>query len=318
MKSFKQENQRKTVLLFILFPVILYIISFIIFGLLEYENFILIGKDSFDIVLNNTNSFFWIIIIWCIIRWIICYFREKNIIFNLSWAKELKRSENPELYNIVENICISNGIPMPKIAIMEEDWMNAFALWIKPKESWIAFTRWLLKNLNKSEVEAVAGHELTHILNKDCLLSYFAVVYIWVFSLVWSLIFNISRNINVSKKHWKFVIWAYLFWLAFTILWYTIYPLIRLAVSRKREYLADLWSVELTHDNQAMISALRKISWNPNVNKVNEQLTWFLIADPSINNIWNYAQTKRKSTTSILDTHPSIEDRIAKLEQYIK
>lgn len=317
MENFKRSNQRKTILIFLWFPIILYIVIFI--------TFCLIDENQVDNIMNEANSLFILVIIVCIIRWIVSYYKEKDIMFKLSWAKELQRSENPELYNIVENLCIANWIPMPKIAIINEPGMNAFALWVKPRESRVAFTKWLVENLNRQEIEAVAWHELTHILNKDCLLSYFAIVYIWIFTLLGTLLYEWWYYLNLGSKKSKTNSLIYLLGFWFIILWYTVYPLMRLAISRKREYMADLWSVQLTHDTQAMISALRKISWNPSVVWANEQISSLFIAEPLWKNNYekswleNYASSqKRKSTTSRLDSHPSIEDRIAMLEQYIQ
>ena len=244
--------------------------------------------------------------------------------FGLSGAKEVTRKENPEIYNIVENLCITKWLPMPKIAIMEEQGMNAFATWRKQEDSWVAFTRGLLQNLNKNEIEAVAWHELTHLMNRDSLLMYVAYVFVWAVSMVWQIIIRsrTSSSSSSSKKSW----WIFFFGLAFLLLWYLLYPLVKLAISRKREYMADLWSVELTKDNRAMISALRKISTNSYVAKSNTNISSFFIADPksylgnrsvlnqATDNKW--METTKKIKTSIRDSHPSIDDRIARLQQY--
>ena len=115
-----------------------------------------------------------------------------------------------------------------------------------------------------------------------------------------------------------------IFGMAFLALGYLFYPLIRLAISRKREYMADLWSVELTRDNQSMISALRKISSNSYVSKASDSISSFFIAQPKMNwyvnqygvNIKLDEEWKKKIKTSIWDSHPSIDDRIEKLQQY--
>lgn len=266
------------------------------------------------------------------IRWIVSFFLQKDIMFWLSGAKAITRKENPELYNIVENLCITKWIPMPKIAIMNEQWMNAFATWWKQEDSWVAFTSGLLENLDKKEIEAVAGHELTHLINKDSLLMYVAYVFVWVVTLVgqylvkssyYTWLSSSSSSDSSSKSSgWN---WLVIFGLAFLALWYLFYPLIKLAISRKREYMADLWSVELTRDNEAMISALRKISTDSTVVKANSWISSFFIADPSVF-LWNTVRTRRwmrtyasngwKIKTSIWDSHPSIDDRIARLKQY--
>ena len=316
MQSFKAENQRKTILLLVLFPVLLFVIFWVIISLFFTES--TWTENIFNEWLNITLSIFPIVLIVLWIRWIVSFVLQKDIMFGLSGAKEITRKENPEIYNIVENLCISKWLPMPKIAIMDEPWMNAFATWWKQKDSRIAFTSGLLQNLDRREIEAVAGHELTHLINKDSLLMYVAYVFVGVVSVVWQIIVRSWRSSSSSKKSW----WILVFGLAFLLLWYLLYPLVRLAISRKREYMADLWSVEITRDNQSMISALRKISSNSYVAKANENISWFFISDPknylNNHNILNQAKTEnpKKIKTSIRDSHPSIDDRIAKLQQY--
>ena len=195
--------------------------------------------------------------------------------------------------------------------------MNAFATWWKKDDSWVAFTSGLLKNLDKREIEAVAWHELTHLMNKDSLLMYVAYVFVWVVSVIWQLILRSWTSSSSSRKNW----WIFFFWLAFLFLWYLLYPLIRLAISRKREYMADLWSVELTRDTESMISALKKISGNSYVSKANTNISSFFISDPK-RYLRNYSVGNRatedvkKIKTSIRDSHPSIDDRISRLQSY--
>ena len=326
MQSFKAENQRKTVLLLILFPVVLFVVFRIVISLF-YTNWY---TDRFAEWFNTTLWIFPIVIVVLVAWGVISFYLQKDIMFGLSWAKPITRKENPEIYNIVENLCITKWIPMPKIAIMQEEWMNAFATWWKKDDSWVAFTSWLLKNLNKREIEAVAGHELTHLMNKDSLLMYVAYIFVGVVSIVgqyiirlWASFTSSSLNKSSSNKSdessssgaWS---WLYVLGMAFLILWYLFYPLIKLAISRKREYMADLWSVEITRDSESMISALRRISSNPTVTKSNEKISWFFIESPHryIRLGANSTDIKKKTKTSIRDSHPSIDDRIEKLQQY--
>ena len=314
MQSFKAENQRKTVLLLVMFPLFLLLIFWVILSVCFTDT------GSWEDWWNLTMQVFPIVMFVVIIWWIISFVRQKDIMFWLSGAKPITRKENPEIYNIVENLCIAKGLPMPKIAIINEPWMNAFATWWRQKDSWIAFTSWLLENLDKREIEAVAGHELTHLINRDSLLMYVAVVFIWIVSIAGEFILRIWRSSNSKKSGW-----IILFWLAFLLLWYLFYPLVRLAISRKREYMADLGSVEITKDSQSMISALKKISSNSYVSQANESISSFFIAEPKMAVssmksseywLWNYASNNWKIKTSIRDSHPSIDDRIARLKNY--
>ena len=320
MQSFKAENQWKTVLLLVLFPVSLVFILWIVLSLFFTDT------GSWQDWWNMTLGYLPLIILGLGIWGVVSFVLQKDVMFWLSGAKAITRKENPELYNIVENLCISRWLPMPKIAIMNESWMNAFATWWRQKDSRIAFTSWLLEKLDKREIEAVAGHELTHLINKDSMLMYVAYVFVWVVSLAWQYLLRAPlygssfSNDNDDQKWWNG--W-FIFWIALLALGYLFYPLIRLAISRKREYMADLGSVELTGDNQAMISALRKISSNSYVSKANDSISSFFIAEPKIwginsakEKMRNYAWSERKIKTSIRDSHPSIDDRIARLQNY--
>ena len=315
MQSFKEENQKKTVLLLVLFPTVLFVIFWVVLTLFFTDT------GSWNDGLSMTLRLCPLILIGLGIWWIISFVLQKDIMFWLSGAKAITRKDNPEVYNIVENLCISRWLPMPKIAIMNEPWMNAFATWWRQKDSWIAFTSGLLQNLDKNEIEAVAWHELTHLINRDSLLMYVAYIFVWVVTLVWQYILRVWYSTSSSKKN----SWIFVFGIAFLILWYLFYPLIRLAISRKREYMADLWSVELTRDSQSMISALRKISSNSYVAKANNSISSFFIAEPRVptssiasEEYWlkNYASDDWKIKTSIWDSHPSIDDRIARLQNY--
>lgn len=315
MQSFKAENQRKTVILLVLFPAVLFVIFWVVLTRFFTDT------GSWDDGLSMTLGIFPLILIGLGIRWIISFVLQKDIMFWLSGAKAITRKDNPEVYNIVENLCISRWLPMPKIAIMDEKWMNAFATWWRQKDSWIAFTSGLLENLDKKEIEAVAWHELTHLINRDSLLMYVAYIFVGVVTMAGQYILRVGYSSSSSKK----TSWIFIFGLAFLVLWYLFYPLIRLAISRKREYMADLGSVELTRDNQSMISALRKISNNSYVAKANDSISSFFIAEPrvtvsDVNRVeywmWNYASKDWKIKTSIRDSHPSIDDRIARLQNY--
>lgn len=320
MQSFKAENQRKTLLLLVLFPVSLIFILWIVLSLFFTDWTV----DKFAEWWNMTLWYIPLIILGLGIWWVVSFVLQKDVMFWLSGAKPITRKDNPEIYNIVENLCISRWLQMPKIAIMNESWMNAFATWWRQKDSWIAFTSWLLQNLDKREIEAVAWHELTHLMNNDSMLMYVAYIFVWVASLAWQYLLRVplygTSSSNDNQRWWNG--W-FIFWIALLGLWYLFYPLIRLAISRKREYMADLGSVELTGDNQAMISALRKISTNSYVSKANDSISSFFIVEPKIKGIlkvkqWmkHYAFSGKKTKTSIRDSHPSIDDRIARLQNY--
>ena len=290
-----KSNKLKTIALLISFPVVLFLIVYIVA--------IIFSSGTVNDVINISL----IISIVVTIIWTISLFFQKKIIFGYTWAKELSRKENPKIYNIVENLCISQWIKTPKIGIIQDSSMNAFATGWSEKDSWVVFTTWLIDKLQDREIEAVAWHELTHIANRDCRLMAVIVVYIWIISTVWSYMLRWWIYWwNNDKSKLKLIP---LIWLICISLWYIFYPLIRLAISRKREYLADAWSVLMTKDRNAMISALQKISTDPTVETIQKDTVAAMCIE---NPLWKM----KKWLTNLLATHPSIEDRIAALNNY--
>lgn len=301
IQSWVQNNKIKSWILIFLFPAILWIVIFCVCYIATGD---IISIDKrLDTSLSYTGTILLILIPILIVRLLIAFYYEKSIMFSFSWAEEVKRKDYPELYNIVENLCISRWLATPKIGIIEDEWMNAFALWWNSKDSRICFTKGLIRNLNKKEIESVAWHELTHIINKDCLLMAVIILYIWAISTLWGFLvrntFFISSDEN--KKSWNI---AFYLWIALILLGYIFYPITRLAISRKREFLADAGSVLLTQDKESMISALKKISKNSEVQLNNESVASLFIANPL------------SKISNLFKTHPSIEDRIKALENY--
>lgn len=295
------SNRFRTIVLIILFPIILFIAIYMVF--------LLLGSPEPTQETIYTFYILWpILFIWLLIS----FWFHKQILFKFSGAREVTRKEDPEIYNIVENLCISRWLPTPNIWIIEDKWMNAFAVWRDPKNSWIVFTRWLIQNLNRKEIEAVAAHELSHIINKDNLIMTVIVIFIWAVSTIWYILF---RSLVFSRR-WDARAKAVLFfiWLALVIIWSIVYPIMKFAVSRKREYLADAWAVELTKDNYAMISALEKISGKPNVASLeDENISNMCIEDPLQKQKIGWV---RSSLHKLFSTHPTVEDRIKALKSY--
>lgn len=295
------SNKTKTIILLVCFPVLLYLITYVVML------FVSKWESASENATNAINIALALSIIVTII-WTISLFAQKKIIFNYTWAKELDRKDNPRIYNIVENLCIAKWLKTPKIWIIQDNSMNAFATWRSDKDSRVVFTTWLINRLEDKEVEAVAWHELTHIANRDCRLMAVIVVYIWILTTIWSYLIRIGISWNGSSKS-KLKLALPIIWGICLVLWYIFYPLIRLAISRKREYLADAWSVILTKDKDAMISALQKISTDSTV----ESITRDTVAAMCIENpLWKI----KKGFSNLLSTHPSIEDRIAALQKY--
>lgn len=296
------SNKTKTILLLICFPVLLYLITYIVMSFIPtWESASQNATNAIDIALTVS--------IIVTIIWTIALFIQKKIIFNYTWTKELERKDNPRIYNIVENLCISKWLKTPKIWIIQDNSMNAFATWRSDKDSRVVFTTWLINRLDDREISAVAWHELTHIANRDCRLMAVIVVYIWILTTIWSYIFRWWVYWGSSNSKWKFKTILPLIWIICLVLWYIFYPLIRLAISRKREYLADAWSVLLTRDRDAMISALQKISTDSTVESIQRDTVAAMCIENPLGKI-------KKGFANLLSTHPSVEDRIAALKNY--
>ncbi|MDD2486838.1 MAG: M48 family metallopeptidase [Candidatus Gracilibacteria bacterium] len=313
------SNRTKTFLLLLLFPILVFGIVFLIMYFLS------IGNPNPNIPLQSDYYLFKsldgslqiftflgpILLIWCLISFTF----HRYFIFTFTGAKPLTRKENPEIYNIVENLCISRGLPTPSIGILEDDSLNAFAVGWNPKKAWIVFSRGILEKLNKQEIEAVAAHELTHIMNKDGLLLVAVIVFIGAVAAIGEITFRFGINMGKdsdSRDGTQLKIIMILVGIAFLILGYMVLPLVQLAVSRKREYLADAGSVELTKDKNAMITALKNISNDSTIESIKkDSISALCISSP-------FPKTKGIGNWfhEFFSTHPSIENRVAMLEKY--
>src|SRR5579864_7701581 len=201
------------------------------------------------------------------ILWIvIAYYFHQAMIDAVTGGREVTRTEEPRLYNLLENLCISRGITVPKLKVMESEALNAFATGMNEKQYAITVTTALIKRLDDAELEAVLGHELTHIRNGDVRMMIIAVIIAGAIAFIAELVarlwfyngfsFGRSRDREGGGSGAGFAI---LIAVALLVVAYVLSFLIRLALSREREYLADAGSVELTKNPDAMISALRKI-----------------------------------------------------------
>jgi heat shock protein HtpX len=191
----------------------------------------------------------------------ISYFFSDKIVLGISGAKPIKKEDNPMLYRIVENLCIASGLPLPKIYIIEDTATNAFATGRDPKHAAIAFTSGILQKLNKQELEGVTAHELSHVGNRDTLLMSVVSVLVGMIALLsdWflrSMWYGGRDNDRDSKSGTIFMVLA----IVAALLAPLVATLIQLAVSRRRELLADASGVLLTRHPKGLENALLKIS----------------------------------------------------------
>jgi heat shock protein HtpX len=246
---------------------------------------------------------------------LIAYKFHQSMIDSMTDAQEISRSDDPHLYNILENLCISRGITTPKLRISDEDGLNAFATGLNEKQYSITVTRGLIEALDDKELEAVLGHELTHIRNGDVRMMVVAVVIAGVISFFGELIFRMffqasyyggfgGRRSGGDGDRKGGAGLAIIIAIALIVVAWLLSVVIRLALSRQREYLADAGSVELTKNPDAMISALRKIENRGELHHATSAVMEMCIDNP------------RVGFANIFDTHPSVDARVKALMQY--
>lgn len=244
--------------------------------------------------------------LWFVIAW----FSYQSMIEASVGARSLTRKEAPELYNLLENLCVSRGLTMPALNVIETPALNAFASGLSEKSYKVTVTRGLIETLDKDEIEAVLAHELTHIMNKDVRLLIIAVIFVGVFSFFGELVFRnmFYRGVRVgghtrsrsgdSRGGGILILVA----IAMIVIAYVLALVIRFSLSQKREFLADAGAAELTRNPDAMISALKKISGHSKVDAPND------IQQMMVDNSQPFA--------GVFATHPPIEKRIGALMKF--
>jgi heat shock protein HtpX len=249
--------------------------------------------------------------------WIwIAYKFHQSMIDAVTGGQEVTRAEQPRLYNLLENLSISRGIPMPKLKVMESPALNAFATGMNEKQYSITVTSGLLASLDDAEVESVLGHELTHIRNGDVRMMVIAVIIAGVIGFFAEMFFRIlfnwggswrssrsSSSDGDSKGKGGFILAIVIAVVLIAVAW-ALSLMIRLALSRRREYLADAGSVELTKNPDAMIAALRKIENRGELEGATSAVMEMCVDNP------------REGFADLFATHPPVDARVAALVRY--
>jgi len=241
---------------------------------------------------------------------VVAYYFHQSMIDAITGGREVTRIQQPRLYNLLENLCISRGIPMPKLKVMDSEALNAFATGMNEKQYSITVTSSLLDLLDDAEIESVLGHELTHIRNGDVRMMVIAVVIAGAISFFAELFFRLwfyggfrgPRSSGERRSSGAGL--AILFAIALIVVAYILSFVIRLALSRSRELLADAGSVELTKNPDAMISALRKIEGRGELPGATSAVMEMCIDNP------------REGFGELFDTHPSVDTRVAALVKF--
>ncbi|MEO1251266.1 MAG: M48 family metallopeptidase [Pseudomonadota bacterium] len=305
------NNNLKSVLLLAGFPLLLLLLLFAVsalyVGLTQYVDSL---ADGLSLAAAQTARI-WPFAFLGAGLWFVFAFLSHQAIINASvGAKGLARREAPDLYNDLENLCISRGITPPALNIIETPALNAFASGVSEKSYRITLTRGLIEALDREEARAVLAHELTHIRNRDVRLLIIAVVFVGIFSFVGELIYRglfrtgvkiggHTRSRNGDSRGGGALIIVALIAIALA---YLLALAIRFSLSRKREYLADAGAVELTKNPDAMIRALEKISGRAAFDAPND------VRQMMVENKARFA--------GVFATHPPIKKRIEALKVY--
>jgi heat shock protein HtpX len=301
------KNNTNSVLILVMFPVIFFGLTWLFFFFSSF------GSEE-QRTLSQINQSFLItapfIIIGVIIWFTIAWFSHSSMINAATNSKPLARNENKRVYNLVENLCISAGMTMPKVNVIEDDSLNAFASGIDSKTFSVSLSRGIINKLNDEELEAVIAHELTHIKNRDVRLLIISIVFVGIFAFISETLLRSMRfgRMGRGKKEGAGIVIV----LLLALVGYLIASLFRFALSRKREYLADAGSAELTRRPLALASALRKVAADPTIEAVKRKdVAQMFIENPQVKE-----EKSSFSLTLLFATHPPISKRIQLLEQF--
>lgn len=248
-------------------------------------------------------SILYIAVIFALVMNVGSYWFSDKLVVSMTGARPIAKGEYPELWNIVENLSITAGLPMPKVYVVEDPAPNAFATGRDPEHAVVAATTGLLQILDRTELEGVMAHELSHVGNRDMLVSTVAVVLAGFVAILADFFLRATMFGGDERKHPIFLVLA----IVGIILAPIAAQLIQLAISRKREYLADASGALLTRYPEGLASALEKIShYSRPMHRANNATAHLFIADP-------FGTEKRsigEKISGLFQTHPPAEDRI--------
>ncbi len=292
-----ESNRFKTWLIMLLFAIFITFVVFIFSNALGFRGPSALGFSGIALIIAGIMNFF-------------SYYNSDKIVMAISKAKQIQKKDNPTLYRTVENLCIASGLPMPKIYIIEDGAPNAFATGRDPQHAAIAFTTGILSKLSKLELEGVTAHELSHVGNYDTRLMTIVSILVGTVALLADFFLRISFYSRGDRDEDRggqavFVVLG----LVMAILAPIAATLIQLAISRKREFLADASGALLTRNPEELASALIKISNDPEPLEVANKATAHLyIANP-----FKDAHKGVSLFANLFNTHPPIAERVKAL-----
>lgn len=301
-----RKNNFNSAVLLIAFPALLLGMTYAIIYFSSGEH----GEDPNQLFLGSLPFVLGAVGIWFLIAWA----GHGAFIRMATGSKPLERMENKRVYNLVENICISQGMQMPKVYIIHDDSLNAFASGIDNRSYAVSLSKGIIEKLDDDELEGVIAHEITHIKNRDVRVLIVSIIFVGIFAFLAEMAFRSlrfagsGRKSKDSKGSGGIILIA----IVVTAVAYFISILLRFGISRKREYLADAGAAEITKKPYALASALRKISGDPLIEAVESRDVAQLFIDnpkPSTH--------RSASWDNLFATHPPVEKRIELLEQFV-
>jgi heat shock protein HtpX len=325
LRTYIWNNRLKSLVLLAGFPFLLFLIAFAFALLVSAMSDPDIGEGiryAFEI----TPSLIPVALTGALVWFVIAWFANQKIVDVITGARALDRRSEPRVWNLLETLCISRGITMPRLRVIESPALNAFASGVRRNQYTVTVTRGLIDTLNDAELEAVLAHELTHIENRDVQLLVIAAVFVGVISLAGDLLIRGPRMIFMGRRGGGWggsgsssrsgsrgsgrsggggsAIVLILIAVAIFLLARFLAIVLRMAMSRKREFLADAGAVELTKNPDAMISALRKIEGRSDL-PAPVQIQEMYLDHP-----------RAAGLAGLFATHPSIDARVAALVKF--
>lgn len=253
----------------------------------------------------DTWIILFIAIVWSLLMNFFAYWYSDKLVLRTMRAKQVTKEDEPELYRLTENLAIAAGLPMPRLYIMEEKQPNAFATGRNEKHASVIVTRGLMERLDRSELEGVIAHELSHIRNKDILIGTVVIVMVGAISMVSNVAFRMSFFQDSNRRDGGLMI---LIGLIGLILAPLAAAVIKASISRRREFLADASGALITRYPEGLASALAKISGDPNqLSRATTSNAHLFVVSPF------HGQQSKEWLVGLFATHPPVEERIKRL-----
>ena len=295
-----RENNIKTAILVALFPISFIALIFLFCWI------IMPATDALNTTIQVAIPTFIVCAVWMIISWAF----GDSMMLSGAGAREIHddTAENKKIFRAVENVALAAGLPTPRVYIIEDNGLNAFATGRSPNDASVALTRGIINKLDDLELQGVIAHEMSHIGNRDIRLDMLLITGVGVTVFAADILFRVAIHGNNSrsendKNNTAAVLM--MVWLAFTVFNVIVSPLLQLAVSRKREFAADACGAQITRNPMALASALRKISGNATVDTMSQSKSMAIAC---------IEEPRKAFMGDLFSTHPNIKERIKRLE----